>query len=199
MAQLFDGLAEMHKVGMVHRDLHGENVLVQRDPDGMPSVNPRAVRIIDFGGAKVYNVLKPRQMSNLAGCMQYFSPERRRGDAFDDRDDVWAVGCHLTELVTGRVIRNRRGCGFEGVDFATSSKHIAEAISECGNSRCRCRQLAEAVLVMDRKKRPRAAAARDIIRCELITSAPGKRRAIGVVAPPASPHQIWAPRRRRVH
>lgn len=173
MAQLFDGLAALHKVGIVHRDLHGDNVLVERDVDGSPSQGPRAVRIIDFGVAKVYGEMKPRPMSGTAGCWQYFSPERRRGDDFDDRDDVWAAGCHLTELATGRAIRKRRGCGADGVDFATNRAHVASAVGDCGNSRCR--QLAEAVLVMERSKRPCAAAIREMIYGQLLTFAPGKR------------------------
>jgi len=175
MAQLFDGLAHMHKVGMVHRDLHGENVLVSRDILGAPSQGPGAVRIIDFGVAKVYDVMRPRHMSVSAGCWQYFSPERRKGAEFDDRDDVWAAGCHLTELVSGRYIKNRKGCGLDGVDFATTPACVSEAIGECGYSNSRCRQLAEAVLIKDRHKRPGAGTARDLILGQLLHYTPGKR------------------------
>lgn len=176
-AQLFDGLAEMHKVGMLHRDLHGENILIERDADGSPSQGHRAVRIIDFGVSKIYDIVKPRQMSNLAGCWQYFSPERRKGDAFDDRDDVWAVGCHLTELASGRSIRNRKGSGLDGIDFALSPAVIAEAITECGSHNSHCRNLAKAVLVTERSKRPCAAQARDSILGKMLAYCPGKRSA----------------------
>mmetsp|Transcript_13502 Transcript_13502/g.29635 ORF Transcript_13502/g.29635 Transcript_13502/m.29635 type:complete len:589 (-) Transcript_13502:140-1906(-) len=171
--QLLDGLAHMHQAGMVHRDLHGENILVERDIDGMPSEGPRAIRIIDFGMAKVYDVIRPQAMSNLFGCMQYFSPERRKGGEFDDRDDVWAAGCHLVELTTGRTLAKRPDCGPCGVDFATSPKQIAEALRDCGNG-SRCRQLAEAILVSDPGRRPTAAVARDVS-FGMVNFAPGKR------------------------
>jgi len=200
--QLLDGLAHLHGVGLVHRDLHGENVLVERAPDGSPSDGPRAVRIIDFGAAGRYDELTgPRLMSQVAGCPQYFSPERRRGHPFDDRDDVWAAGCHVTELASGRAIRMRQSCGDEGSDFSTSDCAVTKAIADCecgpggegGGGSSRLRGLAEAILVGAREQRPRAAQARDVAG-RLLSFVPGKRpsgpsggsRAIGFAASPWS-------------
>lgn len=177
--QLCDGLAHMHEAGIVHRDLHGDNIMVERDVNGFPSQSHRAVRIIDFGAAGSYgDTMCPRMMSHEAGCWQYFSPERRRGLAFDDRDDVWAVGCHLTELASGQRIRSRDGCGHDGSDFATSPEQVARAVNDSGCSSGRCRQTAQAILVSAMDGRPRAAAVRDSIRL-LLNFAPGKRERSG--------------------
>jgi serine/threonine protein kinase len=177
IAQLFDGLAELHKANMMHHDLHGDNILILRDAvTGTPSLGPCALRIIDFGVAKVYDdgKLQARQESIDAGCWQYFSPERRRGDDFDDRDDVWSAGCHLIELTSGRKISKRKDCGADGIDFALSPAQVAEAIDDCGNSRCR--QCVEAALVIDQSRRPRAAVMRDMIRGQLLKFLPGCKR-----------------------
>jgi len=168
IAELCDGLAHLHAAGIVHRDLHGDNVLVERDADRLPSSGPRAVRIIDFGAAGFLgDTTKPRLMSHEAGCCQYFSPERRKGLAFGDRDDVWAVGCHLTELVSGRRISAREGCGVGGLDFATSPAQIEDAIRSCECGTGRCRALAASILVHDAGWRPAAAAVRDAVKLAL--------------------------------
>lgn len=159
-SQLFDGLAHMHAVGMLHRDLHSENVMVLKDPQdaNRPSQGQNAVRIIDFGVAKVVGeACSPSLMSNPAGFWQYVSPERRRGSEFDDRDDVWAAGCHLLELSSGKAIRRRDDCGPDGEDFAVSPNEIRKAIQECGNARCR--ETLDYVLVAERQQRPSAASA----------------------------------------
>lgn len=160
IGQVFDGLAHMHGAGMMHRDLHSENVMVLRDPhDGKrPSQEANAVRIIDFGGGKAFDPACGAQlMSQPGGIFQYLSPERRHGLGFDDRDDVWAGGIHLLELATGKAIRRRSGCGHDGEDFSTSPSEVQRAIQECGS--IRCRELAHYVLVSERLDRPSAAQA----------------------------------------
>lgn len=180
IAQLCDGLARMHGAGIVHRDLHGENVLVERDADLLPSSGPRAVRIIDFGAAGFNrDTMKPSLMSHEAGHRQYFSPERRKGLAFSDLDDVWAVGCHLTELTSGRLIRNREGCGLNGVDFATTPKAISEAVRLCECGCGRCSALAAMILVPDEDLRPRAGAVRDAVKLALRCMPLRKRKFAG--------------------
>mmetsp|Transcript_88084 Transcript_88084/g.284479 ORF Transcript_88084/g.284479 Transcript_88084/m.284479 type:complete len:639 (+) Transcript_88084:142-2058(+) len=176
--QLLDGLAHLHHVGLVHRDLHGENILVEKALDGSPSDGPRAIRIIDFGAAGSYSEpAKPRLMSQQAGCPQYFSPERRRAEPFDDRDDVWAAGCHLVELASAGAIRCRQDCGKDGADFSSTSSAVRQAIRDCDRSAdkgSRCRELAQALLVESLDRRPRAAQARDLAR-RLLGYVPGKR------------------------
>jgi len=181
-AQLFDGLGALHSVGLVHRDLHCENVLVERAPDGTPSEGMRAVRIIDFGAAGSYGLstsalavaaTAPRLMSQVAGWPQYFSPERRIGAPFDDRDDVWAAGCHLMELASGRSIRKLEGCGADGIEFSTTPGAAADVLRHCPDSRCR--ELAGFALAECRDLRPRAVAVRDHAR-RLLGAVAGSKR-----------------------
>merc|ERR1712137_1484826 len=159
MSQLFDGLAHMHRMGMVHRDLHGDNILIEKDSVGQPSQGPTTLRIIDFGAAKVHEVMSPSVMSHQAGCWQYYSPERRRGEGFDDRDDVWAAGCLFMELATGKMINKRPACGLGGIDFALRPESIAAAIQEFDDG-C-CRDLAQKALSLERHSRPQADALKD--------------------------------------
>jgi len=174
ISQLFDGLVALHAVGLVHRDLHNENVLVERAADGTPSDGPRAVRLIDFGAAGSYGLstsslavaaMAPRMMSQKAGWAQYFSPERKAGAPFDDRDDIWAAGCHLAELSSGRAIRQLEGCGVDGEDFAVTPGALGRIVQHCADGPDnRCRDLANMVLVAERDHRPRAIAACDMAR-----------------------------------
>jgi len=182
MMQLCDGLAHLHEASMVHRDLHGDNILVEKSTDGTPSVSHRAVRIIDFGAAGVYSDAEcPRLMSRDAGCWRYFSPERRSGCAFDGRDDVWAVGCHLTEMLSGRLIHKRENCGIDGVDFSQSPEAVQLAVQDCHacDTSGRCGQAAQALLSLTPELRPRAAGARDAVG-RLLEFVPGKRSLGGV-------------------
>ncbi len=103
--QIADALEAAHDKGVVHRDLKPANIKIT--PDGV-------VKVLDFGLAKS----DPGGASELAnsptitvggtvaglilGTAAYMSPEQARGRAVDKRADVWAFGCVLYELLTGR-------------------------------------------------------------------------------------------------
>jgi serine/threonine protein kinase/Tol biopolymer transport system component len=105
--QISEGLEYAHDRGIVHRDLKPANVKVT--PDG-------AVKILDFGLAKALEGDAAAQdpsssptMSRLAtqagiilGTASYMSPEQAKGKTVDRRADIWAFGCVLYEMLSGR-------------------------------------------------------------------------------------------------
>ncbi len=80
-------------LGIVHRDVSPQNVLVSFDG---------GVKLIDFGIAKAERRLQKTQSGILKGKFSYMSPEQVRGEPLDRRSDVFAAGVLLWELICGR-------------------------------------------------------------------------------------------------
>ena len=108
--QIAEALEAAHGAGVIHRDLKPANVKVK--PDGM-------VKVLDFGLAKALDPAArgatPSQMAEsptmtmaatangvILGTAGYMSPEQARGRVADKQADIWAFGCVLFEMLTGR-------------------------------------------------------------------------------------------------
>ena len=102
--QIADALATAHKAGIIHRDLKPGNIMLTK----------RGATLLDFGLAKpppvalsagVTQVATQQPLTGagtLVGTLQYMAPEQLQGLPVDARTDVFAFGCVLYEMVTGR-------------------------------------------------------------------------------------------------
>ncbi len=108
--QIADALEKAHNSGIVHRDLKPGNIFVTE----------RGVKLLDFGLAKLHAAAAPTSQTALGrlqteqlsvsltgegmilGTFQYMAPEQLEGKEADQRTDLFALGCVLYEMATGR-------------------------------------------------------------------------------------------------
>lgn len=99
--QLVEGVATAHEHGIIHRDIKPANV----------RVTPEArLKILDFGLATMlHGVASPTAITEslsdtktFVGTLPYMAPEQLLGGKLDERTDIWAIGCVLYEMATGR-------------------------------------------------------------------------------------------------
>jgi Tol biopolymer transport system component len=111
--QVADALDRAHRAGVIHRDLKPGNIMLTKS----------GAKLMDFGLARATGLAGPGKGSSAAamtlthsptvgkaltaegtllGTFQYMSPEQLEGSEADARSDIWALGCVLYEMATGR-------------------------------------------------------------------------------------------------
>ncbi len=106
------GLAHAHHLGIVHRDVKPDNVVIVQEPE-----DPEFAKILDFGIARLAEPDAPEktkltQKGEIFGTPIYMSPEQVRGDPIDSRADLYSVSVMLYEMLAARppfVSKNQNG------------------------------------------------------------------------------------------
>lgn len=151
MTEAAQGLDEIHRAGLVHRDVKPANILVAAQ-----QVGPDRVLITDFGIARPATDLTVPHQGGLTATLAYAAPEQISGGHVDHRADVYALGCTLYHLLTGGppFPRDSHGAilyahlneppprpsarnttlpnGFDAVIAAAMAKNPADRYASCG-------------------------------------------------------------------
>ncbi|HUU38437.1 MAG TPA: protein kinase [Candidatus Desulfaltia sp.] len=109
--QVCQGLAEAHNLGVVHRDLKPQNIIIDKGGNA---------KIMDFGIARSIREKGITGAGVMIGTPEYMSPEQTEAKDVDQRSDIYSLGIILYEMATGRV-------PFEGeTALSVAIKHKAE-------------------------------------------------------------------------
>jgi serine/threonine protein kinase/predicted Zn-dependent protease len=92
--QVAEGLSEAHRLGVIHRDLKPQNIMIDRDGNA---------RIMDFGIARSIAARGITGAGVMIGTPEYMSPEQVDGKEADPRADIYSLGIILFEMLTGRL------------------------------------------------------------------------------------------------
>jgi len=189
--QMADALEYAHERGIVHRDLKPANIKVSRDD---------AVKILDFGLAKaVEGDASSMDMANsptlthmatqagvLLGTAAYVSPEHAKAKPVDRRADIWAFGCVLYEILTGKM-------AFDG---ETATDTLAAVLTRDpdwsqlpSNTPARVRVLLQRCLQKDPKQRLRDIGEARITLDEILAGGPEPSSSTPAAAPVSAP--LW--------
>src|SRR5215467_9102447 len=130
--QIAGALEVAHERGVIHRDLKPANIKIT--PDGQ-------VKVLDFGLAKMFDERPESRLSDsptlmsatlpgaMLGTVAYMSPEQAKGKEAERSSDVWAFGCVLYEMLTGRPVFEGETVGeiLGGICIGETNWHLLPA------------------------------------------------------------------------
>ena len=93
--QIAKGLAYLHDSGIIHRDLKGDNLLL--DSNGK-------IKLCDFGCSKRYenDVNESGIVNSMKGSLPWMAPEVMKQGGYGRKADIWSLGCVVIEMLTGK-------------------------------------------------------------------------------------------------
>ncbi|MFD8141874.1 WD40 repeat domain-containing serine/threonine protein kinase [Streptomyces sp. NPDC059708] len=165
-AGIAEGLAAIHRCGLVHRDLKPGNVIVAED----------GPRIIDFGIALEPGADGPTRAGSVIGTYAYMSPEQVRGEALSPAGDVFAFGSVLVFAATGR-------SPFDATTVPAIVHRVVTEPPRLGGLAAPLRELVEACLAKDPARRP----GMDEVLARLSVTGPGRGPNTAPGTPPGTP------------
>lgn len=130
------------KLGIIHRDVKPANILLSTRGD---------VKLTDFGIARATDRVTRTQAGVIKGSLPFLSPEQVRGEELDPRSDLFALGCTLHSLLTGRVLIQG---GREATLAALAQDRIPAPPEDLAPA---VRALLLSLTAADRRKRPATA------------------------------------------
>ncbi|MCK5058445.1 MAG: protein kinase, partial [Candidatus Aminicenantes bacterium] len=92
--QVCQGLQAAHKLGIVHRDIKPQNLIINQEG---------VTKILDFGVAKLTRGTKVTKEYATLGTVHYMSPDQLTGNEIDQRTDIWSLGVVLYEMLTAEL------------------------------------------------------------------------------------------------
>ncbi|WP_147425207.1 serine/threonine-protein kinase [Bailinhaonella thermotolerans] len=107
-ARVCEVLDAAHRQSLIHRDLKPQNIMLAFDG---------AVKVLDFGVAAVLDASRITRTGESVGTPAYMSPEQLRAEDPTARTDLYALGCVIHEMLTGRPV-------FEGSHHAMAYQHM---------------------------------------------------------------------------
>ena len=140
ISDICKGLKEIHNKKLIHRDLKPDNLFLTKD---------LKVKIGDFGIAKQLNNVN-EYAKTKAGTMLYMAPEIINGEKYNNKVDIWALGCIIHELCTLKFCFESNSINGL-VDKIINSNHEQINIKVYGND---LQNLINSLLNIDYKKRP---------------------------------------------
>ncbi|MEV6279926.1 serine/threonine-protein kinase [Nocardia sp. NPDC051832] len=98
LSEAAQGMDEIHRAGLLHRDVKPANILIAEQPGG-----PDRVLVTDFGIARPADDATTVVGGGISATLAYAAPEQISGEETDHRADVYALGCTLFQMLTGTV------------------------------------------------------------------------------------------------